>query len=503
MRRSQYILGPALVMLTIGVPRGGAQQQSQQQPPQQAPQQSQNQPSQPIPAYRSPLTGTDNSAADDANGSPEALAPDTRSLAGAQDLSLGAPKTGHSFWQPHFDLSSTLASNSLSSTGGTGWATWTSFFGGVDLTRTSGNSDLRLTYFGGDAVSNHNGRNFIVQQLGIAERLSFRRYSVTFLDQALYTPEASFGYAGIGGPGLFSGGYLGLQSGFLPDESVVTAIGQRINNASVVEVNTLLTPRSSLTFVGSYGTLIFFDNSFNNNYQVTFQAGYNYVLTRKDTIALLYRFSALRYDHINQSINIHSALVSYARRVTGRLAFQILAGPDIAFSQTPIPGSLGTSGGTVGISAGTGRVEQYFWHLNTNLNYQLRRSTVVQLSYDHGVRAGSGVLAGAVTDSASLLGSRQLTPALHGTLVVGYSRNRGLTITPASRLVSSTQVYDYWFTNVSFARSLRHSMNLSVGYQANYQNSSSSFCVTATCGTTFLQHQVFLSLGWHPRPTAF
>ncbi len=39
MRRSQYILAPALVMLTIGAPRGGAQQQSQDQAPQQAPQQ--------------------------------------------------------------------------------------------------------------------------------------------------------------------------------------------------------------------------------------------------------------------------------------------------------------------------------------------------------------------------------------------------------------------------------------------------------------------------------
>lgn len=501
MRRSRYILGPALVMLTIGAPRGGAHQQSQQPAPQQAAPQSQNQPSQPIPAYRSPLAGTDNGATDDANGGPEALAPDTRSLAGAQDLSVGAPKTGHSFWAPYFDVSSTLASNSLSGSG-TGWTGWGAFFGGVDLQRTSGNSDLILTYLGGDGVSSNNGRNSILQQLGVGERLTFRRYSVTFLDQALYTPEAAFGYAGIGGANLFStGGNIGLQSGFLPEQSIVTALGQRISNASIVEFNTFLTPRSTLTFVAAYGTLIFFDNSLNNNYQATFQAGYNYLLTRKDSIALLYRFSALRYDHIAQSINNNSLLVSYARRVTGRLAFQIFAGPDIVFSQTPIPGSLGTSGGTVG-TPGTNRTEQYFWHVTANVDYRLRRTTF-EASYNHGVVGGSGVLAGAVSDRVSFLATRQLTPTLHGTLLGGYSRNRGLTIIPGSILATSNQVYDYGFANVSFARSLLRSMNLSVGYQANYQNSNSSFCVTATCGTTFLQHQVFLALGWHPRPTAF
>ena len=502
MRRSRYVFWTALIMLTIGAPHGGAQQQSQQPAPQQAPQPSQNQGAQPIPAYRSPMSGTDNGSADDANGDPQALAPDTRSLAGAEDLSLGAPKIGHRSWAPYLNLSSTLASNPLSSNGGTGWTTWTSFSGGVDLQRISGNSDLALTYLGGDAVSNSGGRNSILQQLGVSERLAFRRYAVNFLDQALYTPESTFGYAGVGGAYLSTGGNLGLQAGFTPNQSIVTALGQRISNTSIVEVNAFLTPRSSLTFVGSYGLLHYFDTDLNNNKEASVQAGYNYLLTRKDTIALLYRFDTFRFDHIAQSINDNSVLVSYARRLTGRLAFQISGGPSIAFSQTPIPGSLGSSGGTGGTSTATTKTQQLFWHLNSDLRYQLRR-TPIQLSYFHGVSGGSGVLAGAITDNVSFTGSRQLTPALSGSLIVGYSRNHGLAITPATGSLTSNQVYDYWYTNVNFNRALLRSMILSLGYQVNYQNSNSSFCVTANCGTSYLQHQVFLSLGWHPRPTAF
>lgn len=510
-----YIFSTALILLTAGVPRATAQQ-SQQQAPQQAPQQGQqqapqqpqqNQGSQPIPAYRSPWSpGTDDNSGDSANADPNALAPDTRSLADAQEFSLGALKTGRSFWSPHVDVSSTLDSNPQISNGSPGWTTWTSLYGGLNLQKTSGNSDLMLTYLGGGSVSNTgSSSSSIVQQGGIAERLSFRRYTIALLDQVAYTPEATFGYAGVGGPDLLTGGNLGLQGGFVPNESIVTSLGQRISNDALVELTTFVTPRTSLTFVGSYGTLIFFDNDLTNSYQATFQGGYNYLLTRKDTIAVVYTFDAFRYRHIAQSVNSHSAQLSYGRRVTGRLAFQILAGPEIAFSQTPITGSSAvstSSGGTGSTSGSTGKTEQLYWHLTSNLTYQLRR-TSVQASYNHGVSNGSGVLAAAVTDNVFFTGGRQLTPTVHGSWGFGYSRNRGAAVSSTGTLASTTQVYDYWYTNVNVGYSMKSALYLNVGYQVNYQNSNNSFCVTSNCGTSFLQHQIVLSLGWHPRPKGF
>jgi hypothetical protein len=474
-----------------------AQQQGQQQPQGSSSQPAQDQSAQPIPAYRSPWAVGAESSAEDTDA--QKLEPDTRSLAGAQDLSLGAPKTSHDFWSPYFDLSSTLDSTLLSTSGGTGWTTWATVYGGLDLNRTSANSTLQLTYLGGGAISSSSIGNSVVQQLGLSEAVSFRRSEIVFLDQLAYLPEASFGYAGLGGPDLQTGGNLGLQIGFTPDQSILTAFGQRISNSFVSEVNTSLTPRSNLTLVGGYSLLDFFDNNLNDTTQTILQAGYSYQMTRKDTIALIYRFDAFRYNHIAQSINDDAVGVSYARRITGRLAFQATGGPDIVFSQTPIS-QTSTSSTVTG--ATPGKTRQFFWDLGTNLTYQLQ-STSLQLSYNHSVTGGSGVLAGAITDDVLGTASRQLTRGLRGAWTLGYSRNTGIALTPGVTPITSNQTYDYWFTGVSFNRSLGRSMSVYGSYQVNYQNSNSAFCVTVTCGTSFLQHQITVSLDWRPRPIAF
>jgi hypothetical protein len=435
---------------------------------------------------------------DEANGS--TLAPDTHSLAGAEYLTLGAPKTGHDYWEPYVEVSSTLSSNPPSPNGGTGWSTWATFFGGLDLHRLSGNSDLSLSYLGAEAISNNSGiNNSTIQQFGVADRVTFRRSAVTFLDQLGYLPESSFGYAGIGGPSLVTGGSVGLQGGFIPNQSILTSLGERISNTFAVQDDAFLTPRSTLTFVGSYGVLDFLGSNLNNNREVTLQGGYNYLLSRKDTIAVFYRFDAFRYDHINQSINDNSVQLSFARRVTGRLALQISGGPDVAFSQTPINQTT-TSAGSSSTST-SGKTRQFFWDLNSNLTYQFRR-TSLGMSYSHGVSGGSGVLAGAITDGVSGTASRRFTPTLSGAWDFGYSRNQGLVVT-ATTLTASNQTYNYWFTGVNVSRTLGRAINLYLGYQANYQTSNAAFCVTATCGKSYLQNEIFMTLGWHPRPSAF
>jgi hypothetical protein len=500
MRTLRYFGLIALATFAVSVPEVRAQGQEQQPAPGD-PQQTQGQSSQPIQAYHPPLGGAGASGGtEDANGGAETLVPDNSSLAGAEYLSLGAPKTGYHFWTPYFDLSSTLDSNPGTSTGGGGWSTWTTIYGGLDLHRTSGNSDVALSYLGGEAISNNTGiGDSTVQQLGLSDRITFRRSAVMFADQLAYLPEASFGYAGVGGPDLGLGGNVGLQGGFTPNQSILTGLGDRVSNSFVTQFDRFLTPRSTLTLVGSYGVLDYFGSDLNNNREAIFQGGYSYLMTRKDTIAFLYRFDALRYDHIAQSINSHAVEVSYGRRVTGRLALQVTGGPDVAFSETPITGS---STSPVLIGTPSGKTRQFFWNLSLSANYSLRR-TSLELSYDHGVTGGSGVLAGALTDNVLGRASRQLTRTMNGAWNIGYSRNKGDAITLISPSIYSGQTYDYWFTGVSVTRKLGRAMNLFLSYQVNYQNSNSSFCVTATCGNTYLQNQISLTLGWHPGPRGF
>ena len=230
-----------------------------------------------------------------------------------------------------------------------------------------------------------------------------------------------------------------------------------------------------------------------------FQAGYNYQLNRQDTLAVLYNFSGLRYSGFNQLINDNRVNVSYGRRVTGRLAFQVAAGPEIVFFQIPISGSAAGSGGTSGTPlVPTPGTTKLYWSASTSLTYQFRRSGV-GLAYSHGVNGGSGVLAGAEGDSVTGTASRVLSRSLNGGLQFGYSRNSGLSIASTP----SNQTYSYWFGGGNLSHPWGRRLNLFVNYELEYQNSNSSFCVGPECGDSFVRHLISIGLGWRDHPLAF
>ena len=71
---------------------------------------------------------------------------------------------------------------------------------------------LNLSYVGGGAFSNDGtASNGVIQGLNFSERLSYRRYVLSFFDQLQYAPQTAFGAAGIpNGPTLPGGGTLGF-----------------------------------------------------------------------------------------------------------------------------------------------------------------------------------------------------------------------------------------------------------------------------------------------------
>jgi hypothetical protein len=214
--------------------------------------------------------------------------------------------------------------------------TWTSFYGGIDLRHISRQSDLTLNYLaGGLTANNGNASSSFIQQLEFAEKLSGHRSAISFFDLMGYLPETAFGFGLPGGLNLPGGQGLSVQPVLTANQSILTTRGQRISNSFLTEVDRFLTPRSSLAFVGSYSLLRFLDNGFLNFGEAAFQAGYNHQITREDSIAVLYRFTAFRYN-LDQSIDSHVLQVSYGRQVTGRLAFQVAAGPGVGRFRMPI-----------------------------------------------------------------------------------------------------------------------------------------------------------------------
>ncbi len=453
----------------------------------------QNQSAEPIPAYHSPLSSDSADQGDDS----QTIAPDTRPLSGAQYISMSEVSNQRSYWQPRVDVSGTGDSNPTESATGPSWGTWTSFLAGVDVHHTSGASNLLLTYTGGGMYSNQsNVPSGTVQELGFTDSLSFRRSTLSFLDQMSYLPQASLGFGGVGGLPLLGTGSTSLGPGFTTGQSILTGQGQNLANSSVVQLDTFLTPRSSITMAGGYSLLHFYGNNLVDSGDVIFQGGYNYQVTRHDTVALFYAFSDFRYSSLSQSIYTHSIEGSYGRRVTGRLSFQVAAGPEIATFSQGTGGSGGTGSGSGASNSSTPRV---YWTLNSGLNYQFQRIGT-SLTYWHGVSAGSGVEAGSVSDTVTGSLTRKMSRTFSSGLSAGYARNSALPVSGSSLTAGN---YDYWFAGASFARPFTETMALTLSYQMQYQASSATFCIGTSCGTSVVRQLISIGLSWHQHPLLF
>ncbi len=329
----------------------------------------------------------------------------------------------------------------------------------------------------------------VTQQFSFADKLTYRRSIFSVFDQASYLPQSSFGFGGLGVQ-LPTNGATSLN--FSPGQSALTGWGQTLNNSTAVELDELLTPRSSLTFSGGYSLLHYFDSNLFNYGTVNARAGYNYQFSPRNSFAVIYSFSDFRYSNLNESFNEHTLQASFGRVVSGRLSFQVAGGPQVVVSQSSLTG--------VGIPAGFGlpTQTQVLWSLATSLQYQERRYGM-NLSYNHGVGGGSGVLLGGQMDTVTGSLTRQMSRTFSSGFTGGYSRTTGL---PGSG-AASNQHYDYWFGGINLTKPIGQMFGLTLGYQAQYQTSNAAQCIGPTCGTNVLIHMISVGLGWHQRPLLF
>src|SRR5260370_3823049 len=269
------------------------------------------------------------------------------------------------------------------------------------MNRISRKSELLLDYVAGASFTNDPRLgNSLIQGPGAAEAFRWGRWAVLFGDQVRYLASSPFGCGGAGGlknlgVGLGNGvgSSPGINSSFAPDQSVYINGIPRINNTGLGQTSYLLSHRSALTFVGSYGTLNFMDGSLRNSSATSFQGGYDYLLSRQNAVSVTYRYDDFNFSNLAHIIHVQGFQVSFARRITGRLSWQIGAGPSLQEYQKPL--------------SGTGRVVRPI--ANTALRYRWRY-TGLALNYSHGVTNGSGILPGAETDIFSAVAARTRSP---------------------------------------------------------------------------------------------
>jgi hypothetical protein len=456
-----------------------------------------NQPTQPIPAYKSPFGS--GSANNDADENSQDVSPDTRPLSGAQYLSVGNLKTTRSYWQPRFNITGSADSNPQEGPGGSGWGAWTSFTAGVDIHRISGASQLSLNYTGGGMYSSESSApDGMVQELGFSDSISFRRAILSVIDELSYLPQAGMGFGGLGGLPSNGIGSTTLGPGETNGQTILAGQGQNLENSSVVQLETFLTPRSSITLSGGYALLHFFGNNLNlyDSSNENFQGGYDYQLTKHNTLAVLYGFNHFSYSSTNESLNTHTVQAAFGRRLTGRLMFQLAAGPSFTqFNQ--VAGSTGGTGPVLGPTRSPSN--RIHWSLNSAVDYQYAR-TGLGLTYWHGISSGSGVVLGSVSDLATGSITRKVSKNFSSGISGGFSRNSALFMTATA---NSGENYNYWFAGATLARPLSSTLALTLSYQMQYQNSNGTFCIGQSCGSSLVRHLISVGLSWQQRPLLF
>lgn len=427
----------------------------------------------------------------DADGDTQGPSQDTRSLTGAEEFSLGPVTQRRSFWQPLIGVTSTVDTNPLASaaTQTTNVTTWSSAYAGIDVNRISRRSDLTLSYLGGGLISNDGtAKNSVIQQLGFGEKLAWGRSTFSLFDVVNQLPETSFGFSLPGSSVRLPGGQgVSLEPIFTPNQSILTTRGQRVGNASVLELDSAMTPKSSLTFVGGYSLLRFLDNAgLLDLSEVTAQGGYEHQVTRHNSMALLYRFSELRFSGTVQPIDAHTAQLSFGRR-DRRFAFRMAGGPGVSFLRTVSP---------AGSTPATSSSRQVYWTFDTSMTYQRGRSTF-GLAYDRSLSGGAGILPGAITDQTTGSFNSQFSKAFTGGITAGYARNQGLNspLTPAQ-----AQIYNYWFGGVNLSHSWGRWTSLDLSYRVQVQDANTNFCIGTSCGRNLLRQTGSIGFNWRSRP---
>ena len=416
----------------------------------------------------------------------QTLRQDMGPVSGVQNSTLGSSELRHSYWVPGIQYSNTVQSNSSNPAASYRWNSTSYMSGNMSLLEAWSHSLLSANYSGGGFSSTDQVQGSgQYHQFAAAYEIDQRKWQALFVDQFSYLPQSAFGFGGASGLALagITGSLAvplpGLQDVFVPGQTILTVTGPRYSNAAAAQLTYEVSRRGSVTLAGVFGLLRFTERGNINNDTEILNAGYNYAVTRKDTVGLTYRFSAYHYPGDPQALGDHVAQFVYGRKITGKLALRLAGGPEITTFRVPIDGSTRKVSGS-----GAG-----------SMIYALRRSSV-SLSYSHGVSSGSGVFSGASTDLLSATWNRQFTRVWNGGLNFGYAKNKQ--ILGISGLTSPN--YDTWLAGAGLSRPLGRTASFSLAYQAQIQGANVALCNSANCGTRYTRHQIFLSFQWHARP---
>jgi len=441
-----------------------------------------------------------NVGAPDSQDNPPAQSPENPPISGLDQPSLGARFPTRSFLVPGAHVSEALDTNVGQTAGTSAINGVTRALGSLMLQKIGSRHVTALDYVGGVAFyTGVNPNTSQIQQFDAEQKILWRTGALTFRDRFSYLPEGSFGFGAYGESGAYDlglggigyvGGTLGQGLGGLFGLGEFGSLGQapRIDNLSIADVTQSLSARSSVTAAGGYEIVHFTNNAagFIDSNQITAQVGYDYQLSRKSQVALVYGFQDFQYPNIpGSSFSTHVVNLMYGYRISGRMDFLVGAGPQFTFiHNSPL---FGGSSDRVTVSA------------RAALRYRFPR-TLIGIYFDRYDSSGSGYFAGAVSDVVRFSVSRPLTRMWSATADIGYAYSGALQPRLTGPLPSSTTSFQYVYAGAAVHRPLGRHFALFFSYQFNDIWFNGSSCGTGSVCGSAARNVVAAGLDWHPRP---
>lgn len=412
---------------------------------------------------------------------------DTRPLTGAEERTTGSRSGARNYIVPSLQLYEYADSNRhLEYTSGAHFVSATSVVGRLALQHVKRTNTLALDYMGGGQFYNNDpSLNATMHQIGLSETVQGRRWGLMLGDRGTYLPEPSFGFGGFGsfgGLGSGMGGGFGAGLGNLnplysPNQSILSGRGYRIGNSAIGQLTYSASARSQFTVTASYGLLRFEDATLIDSDNRVFAAGYNRMMTRHDTLGVLYGVSMFHFRGSGFGFDSHFIQLTYGRQIAGRLSLDLAAGPQVSTFKSQLSGSG----------------QSYYWNAHASLRYRWTRSDM-GLSYSRYSTAGSGLFYGAETDRLELSFDRRLTRSWSGSINPGYSHNTRLSQGTATGTKGS---YDASYARAGIRRSLNRYADFNLNYSLQQQHAGSG--INQANGTSLVRHVFGLGLNFHPR----
>jgi hypothetical protein len=405
--------------------------------------------------------------------------PDTHVLSSAESLGVGSLRGFRRLFDPALNLSEFDETGLVA-----GQATLVSNMGGsLDMDEHWGAYHLAASYNGSEAYyqPSYVGTHYIPShRLSISPQVVWGRWTLQLRDSAQYSSGAGFGGLFAGGPAQVTQATSlnTIQPSLAPNVTIQTGLAHQLNNTAFAEADYAFSRRTSVTFVGSYGFLHFMEPGYINDDYIHGRFGYNYALSAANSVSLSYDYNRTTFGGASDRLQTDQVQISFGRKITGRLAFQLAAGPELIRLE----------------NFGSSSSRQLSWSAFSALTYNFRHSGY-SLSYSHGVTPGSGVFFGSKNDSVTGTATREFTRFWSASLNGGYALNENLVPTGGFK-----SRFDNWFAGATLNRQIGQQVHLSLIYSFQSQTSSGGVCPVLTCGLpgSLVFRQFGASLQWHP-----